>query len=712
MTAKDKAEISEALRENLPEDMLFQFMYREYREARQKRTFWDCPDPESWNGERKRLRDIFLNMFGPFPEKVPLNARMTASCRYDGFTMECVRFVSCPGVEITANLYIPDTAVKGKTPAAVLACGHSDDSKSYYRYTAHAMAKAGILTLCFDPTGQGERFETWNYCRWQGRAHITHDRMGAVALLLGDNLAGIFAWDCIRAVDYLLSRTETDPERIGFMGTSGGGTQTTWAATLDDRITVAVPCCFITSIDDLICSREPNDSEQNPPGLTAFGLEYRDMLAMMAPKPVLVLAKEEDFFPVQGAADTVRSLKKLYALYGAEERVELYRSPGRHAGRGTMAVIGVQWLCRWFGLPVPEGNEAMAQAADQAAAAMQAVDPETFAAGGQLMFDRHPTNYWSYLKKRTRAIPEHDPDPAALKKILAIQSPGRMPAVKVLFSEERIRGGWLETEKGIQVPWLYLRGAEKPSGTLCVLSHEDGMMALQDNGREGPVFLDAGMDLLLFDPRGVGLTRGASHGWWAHCARTYLKGMKDEGALPYYVLGYVDPAYEGIYATNNELAMHGIKLNRPVLGQRVLDTLAVLDNAEKLTGVHYGRTAVYGSGYSAAWMLYGTVLCENKPDACVFSNLLASFKMLCEEPEHRYSIEQLARGILTVCDLPDALRALGEKATVLDPVNSIRFPLYPETADRYLKGIRTLFSDGENPVYVAADLLLDRTGSE
>src|SRR5690625_4009691 len=90
-----------------------------------------------------------------------------------------------------------------------------------------------------------------------------HSYPGSQSFLAGISPATYFVWDGIRAVDYLLTRDEVDPERLGITGRSGGGTQTAYIAALDDRLVAAAPECYITTFDKLLKSRGPQDAEQN-----------------------------------------------------------------------------------------------------------------------------------------------------------------------------------------------------------------------------------------------------------------------------------------------------------------------------------------------------------------------------------------------------------------------------------------------------------------
>ena len=86
---------------------------------------------------------------------------------------------------------------------------------------------------------------------------------GIGAILVGRQLASYRIWDGIRALDYLASRPEIDSARLACTGNSGGGTMTSYLMALDDRIAVAAPSCFITSLERLFATIGPQDAEQN-----------------------------------------------------------------------------------------------------------------------------------------------------------------------------------------------------------------------------------------------------------------------------------------------------------------------------------------------------------------------------------------------------------------------------------------------------------------
>ena len=76
-----------------------------------------------------------------------------------------------------------------------------------------------------------------------------HIHAGAQASLVGESLTRYFIWDAKRSIDYLLSRPEVDPLRVGAAGCSGGGALTTFIGALDSRLKAVIPAVFLIHID-------------------------------------------------------------------------------------------------------------------------------------------------------------------------------------------------------------------------------------------------------------------------------------------------------------------------------------------------------------------------------------------------------------------------------------------------------------------------------
>ena len=183
------------------------------------------------------MRSFLLRSLGDLPDRTPLNPKVVGTLTRKGYRVEKVIFESRPNHHVTANLYLPEG--KPPFPGVLLPCGHSDNGKAYedYQRACILLARNGMAVLCYDPIGQGERFQLLDL---EGkpvvRGTTEHTMAGIGALLVGRQLAGYRIWDGFRALDYLASRPEVDPDRLGCTGNSGGGTLTAYLMALDDRI--------------------------------------------------------------------------------------------------------------------------------------------------------------------------------------------------------------------------------------------------------------------------------------------------------------------------------------------------------------------------------------------------------------------------------------------------------------------------------------------
>ncbi len=280
------------------------------------------------------VREKISHVLGPWPEKTPLNARITGKVEREDYTIEKVIFESRPNFMVTANLYIPKNR-KHPLPGVLGTCGHSDNGKASAAYQSfcQGLVKKGYVVLIYDPVGQGERLQYINEDLKSTTIRVgteEHNYMGNQLLLTEGSLSHWFVWDGIRALDYLLSRPEVDPKHIGVTGNSGGGTQTSLLCGIDPRITMAAPGCYITTWRRNLENEEAADAEQCPPKAIAQGLDHSDFLTAMAPKPVIILAQEKDFFDVRGALEAFERLKHIYKLLGAEDQIECHIGSDYH----------------------------------------------------------------------------------------------------------------------------------------------------------------------------------------------------------------------------------------------------------------------------------------------------------------------------------------------------------------------------------------------
>ena len=251
----------------------------------------------------------------------------------DTFRIEKIIYFSQENFPVTANLYVPQSG--GKHPGVLFLCGHSGDGKACdtYQYAIQNLALQGYVVLCLDPISQGERWQFVDVPHAQGingQCCCEHSMLGRSLRLCGDFFGSWCVNDVLKGLDYLLSRSEVDPARIGITGNSGGGTLTTYVQALDSRITMAAPSCYVTSWRRNIENEFGPDVEQIPPGILGKGCEMGDLVLAYAPRPILLLGQKNDFFDHRGLIETYTLAKKVYSLLGAEENLQYFIGPSSH----------------------------------------------------------------------------------------------------------------------------------------------------------------------------------------------------------------------------------------------------------------------------------------------------------------------------------------------------------------------------------------------
>ncbi|MBK7713650.1 MAG: acetylxylan esterase [Bacteroidales bacterium] len=240
------------------------------------------------------------------------------------FRIEHIVFESQPGFTVTSSLFIPRGVKKNKKFPVIIYCsGHAADGYrgEVYQHVILNLVRKGFIVFAFDPVGQGERLEYYDPKSGKsivGGPTTEHSYPGTQAFITGSSEARYMIWDGIRAVDYLLTRKEVDPERIGITGRSGGGTQSAYIAAMDQRIYAAAPECYITNFTRLLQTIGNQDAEQNLFNEISRGIDHGDLLAVRAPKPALMITTTRDMFSIQGAMETEKEVSLIYKSYGME----------------------------------------------------------------------------------------------------------------------------------------------------------------------------------------------------------------------------------------------------------------------------------------------------------------------------------------------------------------------------------------------------------
>jgi dienelactone hydrolase len=261
------------------------------------------------------VRAAVARAFGRMPARTPLRPSLGDAIELEGCAIRALCFESRPGLSVTANLYLPRRG-KPPYPAVVGLCGHAEVGKAHdlYQSFCQGLASKGFMVLIIDPISQGERiqFRAADLRRGAGDTRGAgarslpglcqgHNLMGNQLVLLGDFFGSWRVWDAIRAVDYLVSRSDVDPGRLGVTGNSGGGTLSAYLTALEPRLSMAAPSCFISSYGANLENENPTDAEQIPPGILGSGLDEVDLLLCHAPRPTLILAQRDDYFDARAA---------------------------------------------------------------------------------------------------------------------------------------------------------------------------------------------------------------------------------------------------------------------------------------------------------------------------------------------------------------------------------------------------------------------------
>jgi len=310
-----------------------------------------------WLKRQNKVREALSQITGPFPEKKPLNPRITGVIQRDGYSIEKIIFESRPNFFVTGILFIPDN-LKGKAPAILYCSGHSSTRQAFrspvYQRVCINFVKKGFIVFAYDPIDQGERHQYFDESlggNFLGRPTIKHSYSGNQCFITGSSQAHYVIWDGIRAIDYLISRKEVDPNRIGVTGQSGGGTQSAYIGAFDDRVAVAAPNCWITSRKRLWESIGPQDAEQNLYREIISGLDVADLIEIRAPKPTFVMTTTRDFFSIQGAREVEQEAKNAFAAFGKEENFRWVEDDFTHKVTEKNATSRISFFQKHLDLP-------------------------------------------------------------------------------------------------------------------------------------------------------------------------------------------------------------------------------------------------------------------------------------------------------------------------------------------------------------------------
>ena len=450
---------------------------------------------------RKRLEKSLGMERLPWPPD--LQPTLTGRVEREGYRIEKLAFQTLPGMWVPAHAYLPGGSDEPAPAVLVSSANGWDEGKSHPDAQAFAInsVRLGLLVLVFDAMGQGER------------AGSPAGYRGAELRLLGVTQQALVQYEIRCALRYLQSRLDVDPERIGLVGSDGGGFATWIAAALDEDIAAAVVADDTTDFHEQIRyfrsldEYEIDDHRPLIPGIYRYANQH-ELLALVAPRPVLIVQPTEDAeFPIQGARAVYEYGAETYAALHKRKGIVLIEEEGSDRGlQKSKREAAYGWLVHWLNdrdddkpIEEPETEVEPPDSIDLA------VLPEGRTASAAPGIDAFVTGLINDAAQRKEFLPDN----------LVNERPPNGPCHwhgKIGHLTRHTH----TAQRGVRIPLLSMRpgpiGASPANGVL---------VAIDDRGKEelvsDPIVREAvekrGWQIRIIDPRGIGEMRGKKAGW-------------------------------------------------------------------------------------------------------------------------------------------------------------------------------------------------------
>lgn len=646
---------------------------------------------------QQRRREYFLEVIGELPERTPLNAQIVGELPGNGYRVQKLLLETRPGFHLTANFYLPDSPPPW--PAVLVACGHSHEGKAVgqYQLISRLLALHGMAAICYDPIGQGERYQildpsqqsrTFDDAPHLNRPHpqarlvctTEHTMIGLGCTLLGTNVAQYRIWDGMRVIDYLESRSDIIADKIGCTGNSGGGTETAYLMALDERIVAASPGCYLMTFRKLLETKGPQDGEQNLFGQLAFGLDEADYCIMRAPKPTLICAGTRDVtFAFDGTWDLFRDAKRFYSRLGYADAIDIaapdaphgftlqlreavVRFMARHLLGKDVLVREIESLpdrftddeLRGFGAPdwtleqlqcTPRG-QVLLLPEEQSVFQINAEAAERLKATRTEAWSRLDASAKKSLIRRTIGLPEVDPAAVAHPQVESVGEVARTNCV--------VRKLVLASASGLPLPALAFM-PHQSEGRVVLYLHGSG--AKHDAIPNGPIesLVKKGRVVLSAELSGIGETESV-----ARRGRTNYGGGRFGPDLPEVMTAFL--------------------LGRSFVGMRTEDVIAWLHFLQNggLTGEAPTDVELIAVGEAAVPALHAAALQTEGFRTVTLRRMPVSWEEVVRAPETFDQAVNVVHGALRHYDLPDLAAMLDSKRlTIAEPADVSKPPTMP-----------------------------------
>lgn len=297
---------------------------------------------KDWKARRAQIRAAWMKFLGPMPVKrPPVKLTVLRTDTLKTVVRQLVRYESEPGEMVEGYLLKPRTLKPGEKRAGIV--GLHQTTRDTFEQIAGVkgpdmqqiglkLAKRGFVVFC-------PRCFLWQNAKTYNEAVAQFRKRHPKTLGMHKML-----YDAMRGVDVLASLPYVDANRVGAVGHSLGGKETLYLAAFDERIKAAVASEGGTAF---------NSTNWDAPWYLgkgihdpAFPLNHHQLLALIAPRPFLILAGEKG----RGAADGDRSWPYLAAaqpvckLYGQPVRLGLFNHRKGHAIPDAAFRRMAEWL--------------------------------------------------------------------------------------------------------------------------------------------------------------------------------------------------------------------------------------------------------------------------------------------------------------------------------------------------------------------------------
>jgi len=311
---KDKLKISGIDNYNISSNTLINFIFNKV-DILTKKLEKEI-SPKTWETKKDMVLQKMYHIIGlkNFPINTSINAKIIGKIERNDYFIEKIILESFEGIYIPIHLYIPKKS-NFPTPAILHIPGHWMENAKMepdLQKCCIGLVKLGFIVLNMDPLEEGER-----RIGWRNHGHLE-------TLLVGITQIGMMIYENIKAIDYLQTRKEVDGERIGMVGTSGGGSNTIYTMPFEKRIKVGIPICFANTFKGLLeghrgynwnggvdlCNQVPQVIDT---------LTFSHLLALSAPRHILIISAKEDLnFPIKTAKNVVSEAELFFKLYGKD----------------------------------------------------------------------------------------------------------------------------------------------------------------------------------------------------------------------------------------------------------------------------------------------------------------------------------------------------------------------------------------------------------